>query len=115
MVGYSAGDPDSLSTTDSAARVRGGLWWLMRHPRSVTGLGGGTCSADTPVHEVHVQRFTMHHPGAPPEPGRTYPGQGHEAASKAGRPMDLRCVFRLRLHPIEMTARRKRHRDRGGA
>ena len=80
VLGYSASDPDSPSTTDSAASV----------PRCLVVTGEPFpwrdnaqwrhSYADTVVYEVHVKGFTMRHPGVPPDLRGTYAGLGHDAA-----------------------------------
>jgi isoamylase len=80
VYGYSDSDPDSPSTTDSAASV----------PRSLvvadeSSPGRGIARwrhtyADTVVYEAHVKGFTMRHPGVPDGLRGTYAGLGHEAA-----------------------------------
>ena len=79
VFGYAQGNPDAVSTLDSAPHV----------PRSLVADETFTWSdnaqprlsfADTVIYEVHVKGFTMGHPGVPPELRGTYAGLGHQAA-----------------------------------
>jgi glycogen operon protein len=97
VLGYAAGDPETMSNLDSAGHVPLSLVvdpsfaWSDR-PRPNHGY------ADTVIYEVHVKGFTMTHPGVPPELRGTYAGFAHEAALSHLVDLGVTAVELLPVH-----------------
>jgi glycogen operon protein len=98
VMGYSASDPGSPSTTDSAASVPRSLVVAEERYPWQGGAQWQHAYADTVIYEVHVKGFTMAHPGVPPELRGTYAGLGHEAAIAHLTGLGVTAVELLPVH-----------------
>jgi isoamylase len=97
VLGHDPADQDAPSTLDSAPHVPRSLvidpafgWHDDARPRY--------SYADTIVYEVHVEGFTMRHPGIPENLRGTYAGLAHEAAIAHLRDLGVTTVELLPVH-----------------
>jgi glycogen operon protein len=98
VYGYSASNPGSPSTTDSAASVPRSLVVADESPPWQDRARWRHTYADTVIYEVHVKGFTMRHPGVPPELRGTYAGLGHETAIAHLTGLGVTAVELLPVH-----------------